>query len=158
MKQWYLYALLCAAHIGWAQAEIYKNVDADGHVTYSSSPSKGARKLNLERLPTVSPPPRARNNATPTDFPRIDSVTQRSRDDTRRKILGDELATEERLLAEARLNLQLAMENPEVYHDQDGNTLRNVPQYAEKVNSLQRQVTLHEKNIEALKTELLKSR
>lgn len=157
MKQWYLLALLCAGLIGWAQAEIYKNVDADGHVTYSSTPAKGARKLNLERLPGTTPV-RARNNATPSDFPRIDSGTQRSRDNMRRKILGDELATEEKLLAEARLNLKYGMDNPEVYRDQDGNTLRNVPQYEEKINVLQRQVTLHEKNIEALKTELLKSR
>ena len=156
MKQWYLYALLCAAHIGSAQAEIYKNIDADGHVTYSSTPSKGARKLNLERLPSM-PSARARNNATPTDFPRIDSSTQRSRDNMRRKILGDEMESEEKLLAEARLSLKYGIENPEVY-GKNGNTILDVAQHEERINILQRQVTLHEKNIEALKTELLKSR
>lgn len=158
MKQRYLFVLLCVGPIGWAQAEIYKNVDADGHVTYSSTPAKGSSKLNLERLPVMSVPARARNNATPSDFPRIDSGTQRSRDNTRRKILGDELTTEEKLLAEARLNLKHGMENPEVYRDQDGNILRDAARHEEKINVLHRQVTLHEKNIEALKTELLKSK
>src|SRR4030095_4766446 len=39
---------------------------------------------------------------TPAGFPKIDSATQKGRDDVRRKVLGDELATEEKLLAEAR--------------------------------------------------------
>ena len=157
MKYWLLFAMLCPGFVGWAQAEIYKNIDADGHVTYSSSPSQGARKLNLERLPAITAPPRARNNATPADFPRIDSDTQRNRDNVRRKILGDELASEEKLLTEARSNLHYAMENPAVY-DKDGNTLLDVAAYKEKVNTLQKQVTLHANNIAAIKTELLKSK
>ena len=157
MKYWLLFAILYSSFTGWVQAEIYKNIDADGHVTYSSSPSKGARRLNLERLPAIAAPPRARNNATPADFPRIDSDTQRNLDNVRRKILGDELGSEEKLLAEARSNLQYAMENPAVY-DKDGNTLLDVAAYKEKVNTLQKQVTLHENNIAAIKTELLKSK
>ena len=145
MKPCYLFVLLYAVNIGWVQAEIYKHVDAEGHVTYSSTPSKGAKKLGLEPL---APPsrstrepssraPRARNNASPFDFPRVDSNTQRSRDSTRRKILADELATEEKLLAEARGSLKQGEAKP------DG-----------KLRTLQEEVTLHEKNVSALKTEL----
>lgn len=153
MKQPYFFILLCAGSISWAQAEIYKSVDAEGRVTYSSTPSRGARKLNLDRLRTVPAP--ARNNATPLDFPRIDSSTQKSRDHTRRKILGDELAAEEQLLTEARASLKYEVENPP--YDKDGASLRYDAKREEKINGLQQQVTLHEKNIEALRTELLKT-
>ncbi len=157
MKLRLLLVALCAGHVGWAQADIYKHVDADGHVTYSSTPTKGAKKLNLEPLSTSSPPARARNSS-PSDFPRVDNNTQRNRDDTRRKILEDELATEDKLLAGARHNLRAGEENPEVSVGQDGKTTRNVAKYEEKIKSLQGQVILHGKNIEALKTELSKIR
>src|SRR3989338_5283898 len=85
-----LFALLCVFPI-LAQAEIYKAVDADGHVTYSSTPIKGGKKIILEPLPTMMPPGRSRSAASPEDFPRVDGETQRGRDDTRRKILEDEL-------------------------------------------------------------------
>ncbi len=163
MKPRYWFVLLCASHIGWAQADIYKHVDADGHVTYSSTPTKGAKKLDLGPLPpsstsSTSPPPARARNPSPSDFPRVDNNTQRNRDDTRHKILGDELATEDKLLTSARHNLRAGEENPEMSVGQDGKTYRNVAKYEEKIKSLQGQVMLHEKNIEALKTELSKLR
>lgn len=154
MKPCYLFVLLYAAHIGCVQAEIYKHVDADGHVTYSSTPMKGAKKLDLEPLPTMQPPARTRNDASPSSFPKVDNNTQKNRDDTRRKILADELSTEEKLLAEARKNLKEGEESPEVYQGKDGKTYRNMAKFEEKMKTLQQQVTLHEKNIESLKSEL----
>lgn len=154
MKPCYLFVLLYAVHIGCAQAEIYKHVDADGHVTYSSTPIKGAKRLDLEPLPTMQPPARTRNDASPSSFPKVDNNTQKSRDDARRKILADELATEEKLLEEARKNLKEGEEKPEVFKGQDGKIYRNVAKYQEKMKTLQEQVTLHEKNIESLKSEL----
>ena len=156
MMQRYLFALLCAGHIGLAQADIYKHVDADGHVTYSSTKTKGAKKLKLPPLSTSQPPSRARNNSTPSDFPRVDSGTQKNRDEARRKILEDELAAEDQLLVEARKNLAEGEANPEVFKGRDGRTYRNVAKYEEKIKDLQEQVTLHETNVEALKTELSK--
>ncbi len=41
--------------------------------------------------------------ATPTGFPRVEPETQKSRDEIRRKVLSDELASEEKLLGEARV-------------------------------------------------------
>jgi len=154
MKPCYLFVLLYAVHIGSAQAEIYKHVDADGHVTYSSTPMKGAKKLDLEPLPTMQPPARARNDSSPSSFPKVDNTTQKNRDDTRRKILADELATEEKLLAEARKNMKEGEESPEVYKGKDGKIFRNMAKFEEKMKALQEQVTLHEKNIESLKSEL----
>lgn len=84
-----------------AYGEIYKHVDAQGRVTYSNVPIKGATKLNLEPLTTV-PAPRAKTSApSPAGFPKVDNETQKKRDDTRRKILEEELAAEEKLLADA---------------------------------------------------------
>lgn len=107
-----------------SQAEIYKHIDAQGRVTYSNVPIKGATKLNLEPLTTV-PGPRAKTSTpTPANFPRVDSDTQKKRDDTRRKILEEELATEVKLL-----------------------------DVAAKGQSRE-EIELHEKNISALKKEL----
>lgn len=150
--------LALAFHLDGAFAEIYKRVDADGHVTYSSTPLKGGKKLHLEPLPTMPPPAippqRARNSESPSDFPRVDASTQRSRDNTRRQILEDELTSETKALDEARRNLKEGMDAPETFVGKDGKTYRNVAKYEEKVRSLQDEVQLHEKNIEALKTEL----
>ena len=140
------FVLLCIGYTGLAHAEIYKSVDSEGHVTYSSSPSRGAKKLGLD--PPSSPAyssreitihsARARDYVSPSDFPKVDSSTQKSRDMTRRKILSDELATEEKLLSEARANLK-----------QGENALSDG-----KLHALQDEVTLHEKNVSALNTEL----
>jgi hypothetical protein len=146
----YIFAALCVCPL-LAQAEIYKAVDADGHVTYSSTPIEGGKKLNLEPLPTMKPVAPASSG-----FPKVNGETQRGRDDTRRKILQDELDAEQNLLEAAKQNLNEAESNPEVFTAPGGKTYRNVAKYEEKVKPLQEEVDLHTKNIEALKTELSK--
>ncbi len=141
------------------QADIYKSVDADGHVTYSSTPSKGSKRLDVGPSPTTAAPaeaaPRRRNaESAAENFPRVDRATQQNRDDVRRKILQEELATEQKLLVEARSNLKAGEENPEVFHGKDGKTYRNVAKYEEKIRDLTEEVALHQRNIEALQTEL----
>lgn len=155
MKLGYLLAMMmfCPA---LAHAEIYKYIDADGHVTYSSTPIKGGKKIVLEPLPTMVPPAHVPAASSPGGFPKVDGATQKSRDDTRRKILQDELSVEEKLLEEARLNLKQGEENPEVFVGKDGKTYRNMAKYDEKISMLKDQVDLHSKNIEALKIELSK--
>ncbi|MBI5429787.1 MAG: DUF4124 domain-containing protein [Nitrosomonadales bacterium] len=151
MKLEYVLMYMLLACPVLAQAEIYKAIDADGHVTYSSAPIKGGKKLNLEPLPTMVPPAKAKS---PEEFPRVNRETQKNRDDMRRKILQDELDAEEKLLAEARQNLKEA--SPEVFTGQDGKTYRNVERYEAKIKLLDEEVELHEQNIVALKTELSK--
>ncbi len=125
--------LLCMLPIA-AQADIYKAVDAEGHVTYSSTPIKGGKRLNL-----MHPEERSREKArdTPQDFPKVTEETQKVRDGTRRKILEDELKTEEGMLSNAIQGLKSV--NPK---DQ------------EKLDSLNRQVELHQGNVDALKAEI----
>jgi Lon protease-like protein len=149
MKFRFLLLLLLMGHIGLAQAEIYKYVSPDGHVTYSSEPIKGAKKLNLGPLPTTKP-----FKATGEEEFHVRQEEQKRRDDERRKILEDELATEQKQLDDARQKLQDAEDTPMVYHDKSGHTFRNVAGYDENVKAAQSEVDLHEKNVEALKTEL----
>lgn len=155
MKLRYLLVVLCACPV-LAQAEIYKFVDENGHVTYSSTPIKGGKIISLEPLPTMVPPARTGSAASPEGFPKVDGAVQRGRDDKRRKILQDELDTEEKLLEEARLKLKEGEGNPEVFKGKDGRTYRNVAKYEEKINALKDQVEMHQNNIEALKAELSK--
>lgn len=164
MKFRHLLAALCIYPM-LAQAEIYKAIDEDGHVTYSSTPIKGGKKITLEPLPTMAPPARAGSTASPDGFPKVDGATQKGRDITRRKILEDELSTEEKLLDEARQNLRAGEDNPEVFKTVVGKrpngspiveTGRNVAKYEEKIKALKEQVDSHQKNIEALKAELSK--
>lgn len=152
MKLGYLFAVLCVCPM-LVHAEIYKAVDENGHVTYSSTPLKGGKKLILEPLPTMMPPANVR---APEDFPKVDNETQRGRDDTRRKILQDELNAEQKLLNEATQSLKDGESDPEVFKGGDGRTYRNVAKYDEKIKILQEQVDLHKSNVEALKTELSK--
>ena len=143
-----------------AQAEIYKTIDADGHVTYSSTPGKGSKKIFLEPLPTMAPPAaapaRSRSSSSPADFPKVNGDTQKGRDETRRKILQDELDVEQKLLVEAQTNLKDGQENPEIIRGKDGGTHRNVAKYDEKIKALTEQTSLHQSNIDALTTELSK--
>jgi hypothetical protein len=152
--------LLCAVFTAStvAHAEIYKRVDKEGHVTYSSEPIRGAQKLKLEPLPTV-PPPRAvakeRNRASEESaFPRVDNATQKRRDDKRLRILEDEMESERQALEDARAQLKVAEDTPQVYTGADGKTYRNMAKYEETVQAAQENVRMHENNLRAIQTEI----
>jgi len=153
MKPHHLFVILCLSHTGLVHADIYKRVDADGHVTYSSEPLKGGRKIYLRPLPTM-PGLRESRRSTPEDFPKVDSQTQKNRDATRRIILEDELSTEEKSLQQARDNLQSLQNNPAPLVDRQGIPFRESAQYAEKLKAAQDSVASHEENIKALRTEI----
>ena len=131
-----------------AYAEIYKYVDENGRVTYSNVPRKGAKKLNLEPVPSnvVGSKPR-RLMATPENFPKVDGETQKKRDNVRQRLLTEELAAEQKQLAEARL----ALKEGEAVRLGDE---RNYQKYLDRIQKLKDDVTLHEKNMEALQKEL----
>jgi hypothetical protein len=153
--------LLCAvftAASSTAHAEIYKRVDKDGRVTYSSEPIRGAQKLKLEPLPTV-PAPRAvakeRNRESEeSSFPRVDNATQKRRDDKRLRILEDEMASERQALEDARAQLKVAEDTPQIYTGADGKTYRNMAKYEESIQAAQENVRMHENNLRAIQTEI----
>ena len=153
MKLFHLLVILGMGYTGLVQADIYKRVDSSGHVTYSSEPLKGGKKLELKKLPVV-PGARSSERSTPEDFPRVDTQTQQRRDTTRRLILEDELATETKLLDTARKELQ-DLENTTVkLVNQAGIPFRDALLHEEKIKAAKDSVTVHEQNIKALQTEI----
>ena len=97
----------------------------------------------------------------------VDTQTQRKRDDTRRKILDQELQQEEKLLAGARESLASEQQNPELVAavrvaqsatdptlSQQAEFRRNIDKASGRIRGLQSSVTEHEKNVEALRKEL----
>jgi hypothetical protein len=140
-----------------AHAVLCKYVDANGNVTYSDSPVKGATKSQCFEAPPVPAPaprsspagtnPPAAVPAPATGLPNVDPGTQRKRDDSRRKILEEELAVEEKALAGARKALA------------EGEAVRlgdekNYQRYIDRIQGLKDRVTQHERNVGALKQEL----
>ena len=158
MKRTHL--LLCAwlaatAFCAVAQAEIYKNVDENGHVTYSNVPSKGATRLEIDPpAPGAATPKAKAQQATPSNFPRVDSQTQKKRDDQRKNILQEELESEKAALEEAKRAYTEGESKPEVYRGANGKTYRNVVKFEEKMQRLQADVDAHEKNVQLLQKEL----
>lgn len=153
MKPCLLFCIFCLCMPFASHAEIYKRIDANGHVTYSSEPLKGGKKIELKPLQTV-PGSRISQRTTPDDFPKVDSQTQKNRDVTRRIILEDELASEEKLLTASRANLKTLESNPETQTSSDGIPFRPTAKYSEKLKAALEIVVLHEQNIKALKTEI----
>jgi hypothetical protein len=130
-------------------------MDANGNIVFSNlPPDKGMRKISCmsgEEAPKRSggsPGAATKSTPTPGDFPRVDSTTQKGRDDVRRKVLGDELATEEQLLVEARA--AYANGAPVPLPEEQA----NAEKYRERIARYRQAVQLHERNIEALKKEL----
>jgi hypothetical protein len=152
---------LALAHAAGAQAVLCKYVDDAGHVTYSDSAVKGARKASCFEAPPPPPPPAPApsgrgGNATapgvaapapPGGLPNVDPSTQKRRDDSRRRILEEELAVEEKALAQARKDLQ---EGEAVRMGDE----RNYQRYLDRIQGLKNRVSQHERNIAALRQEL----
>jgi hypothetical protein len=85
---------------------------------------------------------------SPAGFPRVDPGTQKGRDDMRRKVLADELATEEKLLAESRSAYADGAPVPLPEERADAE------KYRTRLARLRQSVSIHEKNVEALRKEL----
>lgn len=161
MKKFLLLLIGLGIHFG-AEAEIYKHVDAEGNVTYSNVPMKGATKLDIEPPVSSGTPPAKAKTPAPANFPRVEKSEQKQRDAKRRQILEEELANERLALEEARKNLEEGEADPEVFKTtvkgKDGTskvvTRRNVAKFQEKMERLQENVSLHEKNIELLEKEI----
>src|SRR5690348_7775786 len=91
-----LFAVVAAhAH---AQTDVYLCVDEQGNKEYKNTgTTKGCKKVELPTLNMVPAP--VTKKAMSSDFPKVDSGTQKSRDNDRRQILQDELKTEQEKLA-----------------------------------------------------------
>ena len=155
MKFQLVAAFACLA-ASTAQAETCKYVDADGRVTYSNVDIRGAKKVMcFEQMapsappPPVVPKPLARPQASPSTepLPSVARETQKKRDEQRRRILEDELAQEEKLLAAAKVALA---EGEQVRLGSE----RNYQKYLDRIQSLRDNVQQHERNVAALRQEI----
>lgn len=135
-------------------AEVYKCIDANGAITYTNdkSMSRGCKALSddqpVSSIPTL--PRRAAPSAPAAgsgDFPRVNSETQRARDNTRRQVLEKELADEEAALAAAKKTLA---EEESVRKGDE----RNYQKYLDRIQPHKDKVEMHQRNIEALKKEI----
>jgi len=156
-----LAALALFAHAGAAQSLASKAkesgcVDApraiEGSMYRCTTASGAAAYFNVPGMDNTPSARRnggtARSTPTPAGFPKVDADTQRGRDDMRRKVLADELAAEEKLLAEARSTYANGAPVP-LPEEQS-----NAAKYQERIARLRQSVQLHDRNIEALKKEL----
>lgn len=154
--------LCCGLLLGFTAqaADIYKCVDESGQPTFTDAKTRTLYKncqLFLKgdnALPVPQGKKERTRTPTPSDFPKVDKNTQTRRDDTRRQILQDELASEKKALEEARQAYEEGSAKPEVYRGADGKTFRNVAKFEEKMRRLKADVDTHENNVKLLQKEL----
>ncbi len=164
MKQELVGLLLLAAVAGLAhaQSEVYLCVDDSGKKEYKNTGvTKGCKRVDLPGItmipgpaPAAAPAKKpvtqtasAKPTSAPADFPKVDSGTQKTRDNDRKQILLDEMKGEEQKLA----NLKKEFNNGEP--ERQGNE-RNYAKYQERVAAMKEDIARTEKNIEALKREI----
>ncbi|MDP9109665.1 MAG: DUF4124 domain-containing protein [Pseudomonadota bacterium] len=151
-----LFSLLM--HQAHAQTDVFLCVDERGNKEYKNTgATKGCKKIDLAGVTIISAPkhgPVVAQTASakpaassPGDFPRVDSGTQKARDNDRRQILLDELKSEEDKLAALKKDFNGG--EPERQGDE-----RNFAKYQERVAGMKENIGRTEKNIEALRREL----
>jgi len=132
----------CSNKPVYVAGETYRCMNESGFMAYFNvpgappgyPPDSGARK-------SVAVP-------SPAGFPKVDPATQKGRDDIRRKVLSEELAAEEKLLTETR-TLYADGAPPPLPEER-----ADAERYRARIARLRQTVSVHEKNIEALKKEL----
>lgn len=135
---------------GQVMAEVYKCVDAEGHVTYTNDKVQARGCKTLATDVPVSAAPAAPGKppaASSAGFPKVSADQQKARDGDRRRILESELQTEQAGLEKARKALSEA-ESIRLGDE------RNYQKYLDRVQPFRDEVALHERNIEALRKEL----
>jgi hypothetical protein len=154
-------AALALAPASFAQGTVWRCAESDGrpHYTNIKKDTEGKTCQVVTKEVSVVPAgpagalPAARSSApqaataTPSNFPRVDRETQRSRDDNRRRILEDELATEEKSLTDAKSKLT---EQESMRHGDE----KNYQRVLDRLKPYQEAVERHERNVSALKREL----
>jgi hypothetical protein len=135
----------CVSKPVYVAGEMYRCATQSGASSYFNVPGGGGPASGSSSSTQAI---RSSKAATPSGFPRVDPDTQKGRDDVRRKVLSDELAAEEKLLAETRA---LYAEGAPVPLPEERT---DAEKYRVRIARLRQSVTVHEKNIEALRKEL----
>ena len=145
-------ALTCAL-VAPAWGDTFKCMDANGRATYTNMKEETKGKnctVVMREISVVPATPVARPGTaspSPAGFPKVDPATQKSRDDSRRRILEEELSGEEKALAQAKAELT----QQESIRTGDE---RNYQRVLDRLQKYKDEVERHEKNVQALKKEL----
>ena len=132
----------------YVTGEMYKCSTQSGASSYFNVPGAEGGSAGGGAGTSSAQPIRSSKAATPAGFPRVDPNTQKGRDDVRRKVLSEELAAEEKLLAETRT--LYADGAPALLPEEKA----DAEKYRVRIARLRQSVNVHEKNIEALRKEL----
>ncbi|HET6265832.1 MAG TPA: DUF4124 domain-containing protein [Usitatibacter sp.] len=192
---WLAGLAIAASTAALAQSTIYKHVDESGRITYSNKPMKGAVVMELDPITTIPATPTGNlvarpaaavdksDDAKPEARPAVAIVTpvpqpkpvlasiavdvQRKRDSDRRRILEDELKSEEESLGVVRNAILQEQQNPQLVAavrvaqqtsdptpSQLAEFRSNIDKASGRIRGLQATAAEHDKNIEALKKEL----
>jgi ribosomal protein L12E/L44/L45/RPP1/RPP2 len=131
-----------------AAGGMYKCTDADGSVTYTNVGSvKGCKKIEGEVNSISMARPSAPGAAPAKGGAKVETGSQRVRDTDRKRILEEELAAEEKRLAE--LKKEFNNGEPERQGDE-----RNYQKYLDRTERLKADVARSEANVDSLKREL----
>jgi len=140
---------------------LYECVDANGAKQFTNIPAnpKACTILNIGPVSAPSAPAagaakapgKAPQAATPSSFPRVDRQLQQQRDNDRRRILEQELGSEEKLLAQAKKEL---FEQEAVRLGSENNHQRTL----DRIAPFQKRVRVHEDNVANLRKEISKIR
>jgi hypothetical protein len=133
----------CVGKPVFVAGEMYRCATQSGASSYFNVPGAGGAGGASGTQAT-----RSSKAPTPAGFPKVDADTQKGRDDVRRKVLSDELAAEEKLLAETRVLYADGAPAPLPEERMDAE------KYRVRIARLRQTVSVHEKNIEALRKEL----
>ena len=153
IRRYGLAAALSCAPVLPAWGDTFKCMDANGRATYTNMKEETKGKnctVVMREISVVPAAPAARPAAaspSPAGFPKVDTATQKSRDDSRRRILEEELSGEEKALAEAKAELT----RQESIRTGDE---RNYQRVLDRLQKYKDEVERHEKNVQALKKEL----
>ncbi len=136
-----------------ALGDTFKCVDANGRATYTNINEETRGKnctlvmREISVVPAIPPARAAKAPPSPAGFPKVDPATQKDRDLGRRRILEDELSSEEKALTQAKADLtqQESIRNGDE---------RNYQRVIDRLQKYKDEVERHEKNVEALKREL----
>lgn len=138
-----------------AWAEIYKSIDAEGHITYSNLKSNSVHQLEIDSNASVIGKPSSNKRSVLTDsYSKVDKDTQRQRDMKRQEILLNELSAEQSSLVQAKKAYAEGVENTEVFKTPGGSAKHNASKFQEKIQALQEEVSSHQKNVELLQKEI----
>lgn len=144
------FAAACGAH-AQGTGTVWKCVEPDGRAHYTNikkeTDGKNCTVVTKEVSVVPAGPQQRPAASSPANFPKVDRDTQKARDENRRRILEEELATEEKSLVDAKAKLA----EQEAVRQGDE---KNYQRVLDRLKPFQEAVERHERNVSALKREL----